>query len=80
MMEEYGTNIDNWKWGYIHTNQYSTSWSGTYVKRLYNREIGNGGNLNTIKVSRYPVVKFHNTHNFDSFHSPMYKHVVQIGN
>lgn len=59
LTENYSTESDNWKWGYVHTNDYMhTPFSLTPLKPFFHREIAIGGNQNTAKVSKYSMRKF----------------------
>ena len=80
LITEVSKDMNDWKWGNIHVNEYANlPWSLTPLKPLFHREISTGGNGNTVKVSKYSLKKFKAQKSFKSSHTPNYKQIVQLG-
>jgi penicillin amidase len=70
-----GDNMDQWRWGEIHKTQYPHQPFSevAYLKPLFHRTIGNGGDRFTVNVA--PV----NLHTpYDQTHVPGYRHIVDL--
>ena len=61
LTKELSPKINDWEWKNVHANEYvNMPWSMTPFKSFFHREIPVGGNVNTVKVSKYSVGKLHN--------------------
>lgn len=60
LVENVSPKIEDWEWQFVHLNEYpNMPWSFTPFKPLFHRESPTGGNLNTIRVSKYSYKKVH---------------------
>ena len=74
-------NRQDWRWGKIHTNEYPhVPFSFIFLKPFYHREVHTGGNVNTVKVSRYSLRRVLEQGVFKSTASANFKMVVQFSN
>lgn len=77
LFKELSQNPTDWKWNRVHTNDYpQIPFSMSPLKFFYHREVPTSGNSNTVKVSHYSLVEYHQSHKFKAIASPNYKQIV----
>ena len=71
-----GDNMDGWRWDKLHLTQYPhRPFSDVdYLKPLFHRSIGNGGDRYTVNVAPVQLAS-----PYDQTHAPGYRHIVDLG-
>ena len=72
-----GTNMAQWRWDKIHNTQYPHRPFSevSYLKPLFHRSIGNGGDRYTVNVAPVNLDT-----PYDQTHVPGYRHIVDLAN